>query len=100
MRYATAGAFRRALLDQLKNRARQTGIPMSRLQKQLVFERFLARLFHKGDEPWVLKGGYALELRLPGHARTTRDLDLNVPPPLMPDLLASGTESLLPPLCR
>lgn len=60
---------------------------MSRLQRQLVFERFLARLFFHGDEPWVVKGGYALELRLPGKARTTRDLDINVPPPLMTDLL-------------
>lgn len=87
MRYATPGAFRRALLDHLKNRAKQDGVPMSRLQKQLVFERFLARLFREGNEPWVLKGGYALELRLLGPARTTRDLDLNVPPPLMADLL-------------
>lgn len=87
MKYATAGAFRRAVLDHLKNRAKHEGVSMSRLQKQLVFERFLARLFHTGDERWVLKGGYALELRIPGHARTTRDLDLNVPPPLMPDLL-------------
>lgn len=87
MKYATAGAFRRAILDHLKNQAQREGAPLSRLQKQLVFERFLARLFHNGDERWILKGGYALELRIPGHARTTRDLDLNVPPPLMTDLL-------------
>lgn len=39
-------------------------------------ERFLARLFH-ASAPWLLKGGYALELRLHPRARTTRDIDLN-----------------------
>jgi predicted nucleotidyltransferase component of viral defense system len=81
MRYQTAAAFRRALVDHLNNRARREGISVNRLQKQAAFERFLARLFHNGGERWILKGGYALELRRPGHARATRDLDLNVPPP-------------------
>ena len=87
MRYETAAAFRRALADHLSNRARREGVPVSRLQKQLAFERFLARLFRGEAQRWVLKGGYALELRLPGTARATRDLDLNVPPPAAPDLL-------------
>ena len=49
-----------------------------------------------GAERWVLKGGYALELRLGHGARATRDLDLSVPPPAMPDLLegSSGTASM------
>ena len=89
MRYATAAAFRRALVDHLNDRARREGIAVNRLQKQLAFERFLARLVHEGDQRWVLKGGYALELRLAGHARATRDLDLNVPPPATDDLLAA-----------
>jgi predicted nucleotidyltransferase component of viral defense system len=87
MRYQTAAAFRRALVDHLNNRARREGISVNRLQKQATFERFLARLFHNGGERWILKGGYALELRRPGHARATRDLDLNVPPPAVDDLL-------------
>jgi hypothetical protein len=53
----------------------------------MAFERFLARLFQTGDERWVLKGGYALELRLGGKARATVDIDLNVPPPPEDDLL-------------
>jgi hypothetical protein len=69
MRYETAAAFRRALTDHVNNRARHEGISVNRLQKQLAFERFLARLFYSGGERWVLKGGYALELRLPGHSR-------------------------------
>jgi predicted nucleotidyltransferase component of viral defense system len=87
VRYETAAAFRRALSDHLNNRARREGVPVSRLQRQVTFERFLARLFRGDDQRWVLKGGYALELRLSGIARATRDLDLNVPPPAAPDLL-------------
>lgn len=87
MKYKSAAAFRRALMDHLNSRAGREGVPVNRLQKQLTFERFLARLFHGGEERWLLKGGYALELRLPGHARTTRDLDLNLPSPAADDLL-------------
>ena len=87
MRYETAAAFRGALMDHLSNRARREGVPVGRLQKQLTFERFLVRLFHRDGPRWVLKGGYALELRMPGTARATRDLDLNVAPPAAPDLL-------------
>lgn len=87
MKYVTAAAFRRALVDHLNERARREGVPVGRLQKQVAFERFLARLFHDGSERWVLKGGYALELRLARPGRATRDLDLNVPPPAADDLL-------------
>jgi len=80
VKYQTAAAFRRAITDHLNNRANREGVSVNRLQKQLAFERFLARLFNGGEDRLVLKGGYALELRLPGHARATRDLDLNVPP--------------------
>jgi len=87
VKYGTAAAFRRALTDRLNDRARRTGVAPNRLRKQVVFERFLARLFHQGDANWVLKGGYALELRFPGQARATRDLDLNIPLPPLTDLL-------------
>ena len=87
MRYETADAFRRALMDHLSNRARRAGVPVGRLQKQVAFERFLVRLFHVDGTRWVLKGGYALELRMPGTARATRDLDLSGPPPAGSDLL-------------
>jgi len=42
-----------------------------------AFDRLLCRLFAKPNAPWLLKGGYALELRLKT-ARTTRDMDLAV----------------------
>lgn len=87
MIYKSATAFKNALGDKLRTLAAQEGVAVERLQKRLSFERFLARLFYTGNEPWTLKGGYALELRLTGRARSTRDLDLNVP--------ALGEERLL-----
>ena len=43
----------------------------------MSFDRLLARLFREDATPWVLKGGYALELRLKA-ARSTVDIDLTV----------------------
>jgi Nucleotidyl transferase AbiEii toxin, Type IV TA system len=83
MKYANATAFRRALTD----RAVQQGYEYQRWFRMVAFERFLARVFAKPSPYWVLKGGYALELRLGSKARTTLDLDLSVPPPQLPDLL-------------
>ena len=78
MIYQSATAFKNALGDRLRTQAAQEGVSVERLQRRLAFERFLARLFYTGAEPWVLKGGYALELRF-HTSRSTRDLDLNVP---------------------
>src|SRR5690554_4120604 len=80
-------------MTRLRNRASSGGVPIARLQKLVAFERFLARLFHGGYERWVLKGGYALELRLGGQARTTLDLDLSVPPPPEEELLEELQEA-------
>lgn len=88
MIYRSAGDFRRALEDRLANQARaEQAVDPNRLRISVAFERFLARLFHDSTKRWVLKGGYALDVRYPGRARATRDLDLNVPPPPYPDLL-------------
>jgi hypothetical protein len=43
----------------------------------VAFDRLLARLFRTDPAPWVLKGGYALELRFKT-ARATIDIDLTV----------------------
>ena len=79
--YDTPQAFRAALQARLRNVARQRGTDLQRLQRRVAFERLLARLFAEQDPPWLLKGGYALELRLPDRARSTLDLDLSVPEP-------------------
>jgi len=79
-RYATAAAFRRALEDRLQDTAREEGVDLQRLRRQVAFDRLLARLFQAAQPaalPWVLKGGYAMELRI-NAARTTKDIDLTM----------------------
>jgi Nucleotidyl transferase AbiEii toxin, Type IV TA system len=75
--YATAGAFRRALEERLKRASLTDQIDPNRLRRQVSFDRLLARLFREESGPWVLKGGYALELRFKA-ARSTVDIDLTV----------------------
>ena len=76
MKYRTAAAFRTALEARLKAEQRD-GVGISRLRKRVVFERLLARLQAVAPGAWVLKGGFALELRLGGSARTTKDVDID-----------------------
>lgn len=87
VRYATPQAFERALSDRLKRQAVEEGVDLDRLRKRVAFERFLARLFDQEPYRWVLKGGYALEIRLGGRARATKDVDLDRPPPPVEDML-------------
>jgi len=76
-RYASGIALRTALEERLRRIAREEAIDLQRLRRQVAFDRFLARLFHRPDSPWVLKGGYAMELRFHA-ARATKDLDFTV----------------------
>lgn len=76
MRYETAEAFRTALEQRLKNEVEVSGIALMRLRKRVAFERFLARLTASEPSGWVLKGAFALELRLGLRTRTTKDIDL------------------------
>ena len=76
-KYATAGAFRRALEERLKRASLTEQIDPNRLRRQVSFDRLLAGLFREEPAPWVLKGGYALELRFKA-ARSTVDIDLTV----------------------
>ena len=75
--YTTAGAFRRALEERLKKTSQTDQTDINRLRRQVSFDRLLARLFRDDSVPWVLKGGYALELRFKT-ARSTVDIDLTV----------------------
>ena len=74
-KYESATAFRVALEDRLKRLAQEENIDLQRVRRQAGFDRLLCRLFAKQDAPWLLKGGYAMELRMKT-ARTTRDMDL------------------------
>jgi hypothetical protein len=79
--YKTSRAFRAALEDRLNQLARDQQVDVARLRRLVGFERLLARLFAEENPPWLLKGGYACELRLLGKARGTRDIDLAIPMP-------------------
>jgi predicted nucleotidyltransferase component of viral defense system len=78
MRYRTDKDFRRALEERLRQRAESDSQPIIRLRKRVVFERCIVRLQQSTKSPWVLKGGFALELRLGNMARMTNDMDLTV----------------------
>ncbi len=75
--YISAEAFRRALEARLNKAAQAELVQVNRLRRQVAFDRLLARLFRTDSAPWVLKGGYALELRFKT-ARATVDIDLTV----------------------
>ncbi len=77
MRYADAASFRQALEQRLKHDAGGDGARLARNRKRIAFDRLLARLAETAPDGWLLKGGYALDLRLPGRARTTKDVDLD-----------------------
>jgi hypothetical protein len=73
--YQSVSDFRQALETRLR---KQEG-DLTRLRRKVAFDRFLARLFHQNNVPWLLKGGYAMELRLQNRARSTKDMDLSIP---------------------
>ncbi len=75
--YSSGPALRTAIEERLKRISREEAVDLQRLRRQVAFDRFLARLFRHGDEDWVLKGGYAMELRF-HTARATKDLDFTV----------------------
>lgn len=67
--------------ERLQALSDKDGVDLQRLRRQVAFDRLLCRLFHDKDCPWVLKGGYAMELRL-SESRTTRDIDLGTRRPV------------------
>lgn len=76
MKYSSGAAFRRALEDRLRARSLKSSVPLVRLRKMVAFDRFLARLFLRQTDNWIVKGGFALQLRLGDRARTTKDIDM------------------------
>ena len=76
MKYASASAFRSALEQRLTARAGGDGTRIARQRKRIAFDRLLARLVATAPDDWLLKGGFALDLRLADRARTTKDVDL------------------------
>jgi Nucleotidyl transferase AbiEii toxin, Type IV TA system len=76
--FGSASAFKTALEARLRKRAQSMGVPFSTVQLKYVMERILARLFHDAAPSWLLKGGFAMDLRFRPRARTTKDIDLSV----------------------
>ncbi|MDD5468347.1 MAG: nucleotidyl transferase AbiEii/AbiGii toxin family protein [Anaerolineales bacterium] len=62
--------------DRLRSKSLKAGIPLARLRKIVVFDRFLSRLIRIHPDKWILKGGFAIQLRLVDRARTTKDIDV------------------------
>ena len=92
-KYSTANAFRIALETRLKKVANDEQIDLQRLRRLVAFDRLLARFFQSEQTQWVLKGGYAMELRMK-EARTTKDLDFIIEDPksfLRPDMSLKET---------
>lgn len=81
MKYSSGTAFRHASEDRLRARSLKSGVPLVRLRKMVAFDRFLARLFLRQTNKWIVKGGFALQLRLGDRARTTKDIDMLALPP-------------------
>jgi len=76
VRYRDAAAFRQALEQRLNARAAGDGARLARDRKRVAFDRLLARLNVAASDRWLLKGGFALDLRLGEKARATRDVDI------------------------
>lgn len=66
MKYASPVAFRAALEERLKRRAKGDGAKLTRMRKRIAFDRLLVRLEAVAPGRWLLKGAYALDLRLGG----------------------------------
>lgn len=74
--YRTGEALWEAINQRIRELVRADAqLAVANLQRQFVYDRFLARLFSVSGEDWVLKGGSALLIRVRS-ARHSQDLDL------------------------
>lgn len=75
--YPSPAAFRAAIDSRLRNYARSGGVPVQVVRRQAALERLMARLGKVAPGRWALKGGLALDTRLPEHARASMDMDID-----------------------
>jgi len=75
--YPSPAAFRAAIDTRLRTAARRIGVPVQVVRRQAALERLMARLAHVAPGRWALKGGLALDTRLPDHARASMDMDID-----------------------
>lgn len=76
--FATAVDFKQAVESRLRTEATRRGVAINDLRLRFVMDRLIGRLFAAPNSRWLLKGGYAMDLRYRPHARTTRDIDLSI----------------------
>jgi hypothetical protein len=60
----------------LRTGAAGDGARLVRDRRRVAYDRLLARLHDAAPGQWLLKGGFALDLRLAERARATRDVDI------------------------
>jgi hypothetical protein len=94
--YESEYAFRVALETRLRNVSQECGMDLQRLQRTVAFERLLARLFAPEHTHWLLKGGYAQEMRFPNRARSTGDIDLSLQDSQLLSLKIADQQALSP----
>src|SRR4051812_14109170 len=94
-RYRSAGDFRVALERRLRDESLSSGIRLDRLRRQVMVERFLARVEAVDPGSWVLKGAVALEVRLGNRARATADVDLGLRVDVPSDVLDPVADRLV-----
>ncbi|MFF0264698.1 nucleotidyl transferase AbiEii/AbiGii toxin family protein [Kribbella sp. NPDC004536] len=94
--YRNANAFRVGIERSVKAAAAARGLPAERVRRELILQRFLARIFIEPTNDWVLKGGTSLAVRSPS-ARYSKDIDLFTPQPTKNLLRRSMTCADLPP---
>lgn len=68
------------------------GVQVNQARKRLATERLVVRLQEQRPTGFVAKGGFALELRLAGRFRGTRDLDIAAEPELTAEIDAVSDE--------
>lgn len=94
-RYRDVTALRRAIEARLSQAATDGSSDLARRRRLVVFDRVAARLSADRTAGWILKGGAALEFRLRGLARTTRDMDLVAAPDADNELAGADVRELL-----
>ncbi len=72
--YGSPAAFRRALTDRLRTKAKTSPWSLQQLQRQMAYDRLLERLYLL-DDGWIIKGATALLARGIG-VRATLDVDI------------------------
>ena len=63
-KYLTPDALLASLSDRLKMKEKSGKLDIQRMRRQIAFDRLVVCLSSKETSLWVLKGGYAMELRL------------------------------------